>query len=91
MQLAINVVIFFLGLYLPTLVASKPRKAREDLSRNVTRQIQKIISAICGRGQPEEGVDVEQEPESIEDGAARLYTKEQVESEFDMNAWQRLA
>ncbi|KAM3414764.1 hypothetical protein BST61_g9915 [Cercospora zeina] len=91
MQLAINVVIFFLGLYLPTLVASKPRKARQNFARDVNRRVQSIISALSGSGNSEDVQDAEHEAANAESGSGRLYTKERVESEFDTNAWQRIA
>ncbi|EME38867.1 hypothetical protein DOTSEDRAFT_48349 [Dothistroma septosporum NZE10] len=91
MQLAINIVIFLIGLSIPALVASRPQKARQDLSRNITRHFRQIVRTIFGQQQQKEGEDLEEESGIIEDDSARLYTKEQVESNFDMNAWQRLA
>ncbi|KAF2212824.1 hypothetical protein CERZMDRAFT_90674 [Cercospora zeae-maydis SCOH1-5] len=91
MQLAINVVIFFLGIYLPTLVASKPRNARQTFVKDFNRRVQSIVSALSGRANSEDAPDAEQEIGCADADSGRLYTKEQVESEFDMDAWQRIA
>lgn len=91
MQLAIIVVVFFIGLYVPTLIASRPRKARQDLAKNFDHLIQGIVSFLRGQRVPRHDSQPREEVDVLQDEPNALMTKEQVESDFSMDSWQRLA
>ncbi|KAG9687772.1 hypothetical protein KCU95_g9321, partial [Aureobasidium melanogenum] len=90
MQLALDIIIFFLGFSIATVVALRPRKARKDLD-HFTSQLRYVTNGLKGQGSHPGDMEQSETPEEIiKRGADNLLTKEQLEEKYDMNAWQRL-
>lgn len=75
MQLAINIIIFFLGFFLHTVVVTRPQKAREDFIRNFNSRVRQVISRLRGQPPPDDLQDGEEDQEVVEDGSRYLLTK----------------